>query len=349
MKKKKIRENFFGTVDRTPGQNFIEALTEAGTVVGIPPEKLPQAVEIMKKALESDEVDIFVSGFGFFGRRVPQKEMAEARGIKSEKFSRMMPEIMEKLQKYPIKTQLMQLEPTLSQLFELAEKAEGMSTVALDDKLQSVQNQLSVCQDEKDQLETENLRLLYELESAQRMVKYAQPPKVKGLNQQVSTLTEQATVLTEQNKQLTKQVVSLNQQTADLIEQITTLTRQNKQLAEKVVRAEARAEAVKEAFNRSIDSFEESFGRSFEATKQIFVASITGAEINVHKSSGEKPFGDLDFPEEVLKALERAGIQNLDSLCKMTYNSLRRLIGGGNVITTIQRELKKGGLSLHTA
>ena len=399
--KKNTRKNFFGTADRTPGQNFIEALTGADTTVGIPPEKLPQAVEIMKKVLEPDEVDIFVNGFGFFGERVPQKKMAEARGIDPKTFSKMMPKIRDKLKNYPIKTQLQQLEPTLSQLFETAAKTKETSMVNPDEnlitELQDVRDQLETCLNEKKQLENE-LRLQHEAEDARGRAQHAedqpaqakQSKKKKQLKRQVADLTEQNkklvkrnVALTRQNEQLTEQNTNLTQQAAHLNEQITTLTQQvadlneqiatltqqatdlthqndqltaqttelsqqNDQLTEKVAHAEARAEAVKEAFNLSVESFEESFSRSLEATKQIFVASITGAEINVHKSSGEKPFGDLDFPEEVLKALERAGIRNLDTLCKMSDNKLRKLVGGGNVIATIQRELKKGGLALCT-
>lgn len=115
------------------------------------------------------------------------------------------------------------------------------------------------------------------------------------------------------------------------------LTATEAQLAEarkQVLREQARASAVRTAFDTTI-------GTMVETAKINFAAAVAGAEM-----SNASTFEGLDLSNEAMKALSRIGINTLEELCNMSSHALSRMKVGPKNLMEIKNKLEANGLAL---
>ena len=295
------KENLFGTIDRTPGQNLMRAVTGSGQPIGIPPCHYGKMLDIMRQALTTAEVDLLCRGYGFNRPRQLQKEIAAELNLDARELSNRAHQAVRKLQGSPYKSQLKALVPTLEALFdEIAElrnanaalqrnQSHDKSLAKLERRCQQTQALLTQSEAARKNSEADKARLTYEVECLNRELgaKSAQLSEVQG---------------------------------------------HAARLASQVVQERARAEAVKLAFDETL-----------EEAKARFAAKLTEVE------QGTRTLAELHLSSDALERLQRAGVRNLDTLCNMSSHALSRLGVGGKNLAEIQRKLSAQGLSLRAS
>ena len=113
----KTKENIFGLKENTAGQNIHHAVIGGDSAIGIPPYNYGALLDIFKRALRPDEVDLLCRGFGLFQARQSQKEIATELGISRPEVSRKAHAYVEKLKKSPYKMEIKRLSRTPEDLF----------------------------------------------------------------------------------------------------------------------------------------------------------------------------------------------------------------------------------------
>lgn len=295
------KENLFGTIDRTPGQNLMRAVTGSGQPIGIPPYHYGKMLDIMRQALTAAEVDLLCRGYGFNRPRQLQKEIAAELNLDARELSSRAHQAVRKLQGSPYKSQLKALVPTLEALFdEIAELRNANAA------LQCNQN---------------HDKSLAKLERRCQQT------------QALLTQSEAARKNSEAGKaRLTYEVECLNRELGAKSAQLSEAQGHAARLASQVVQERARAEAVKLAFDETL-----------EEAKSRFAAKLTEVE------QGTRTLAELHLSSDALERLQRAGVRNLDTLCNMSSHALSRLGVGGKNLAEIQRKLSAQGLSLRAS
>lgn len=295
------KENLFGTIGRTPGQNLMRAVTGSGQPIGIPPYHYGKMLDIMRQALTTAEVDLLCRGYGFNRPRQLQKEIAAELNLDARELSNRAHQAVRKLQGSPYKSQLKALVPTLEALFdEIAELRNANAA------LQRNQN---------------HDKSLAKLERRCQQT------------QALLTQSEAARKNSEADKaRLTYEVECLNRELGAKSAQLSEAQGHTARLASQVVQERARAEAIKLAFDETL-----------EEAKARFAAKLTEVE------QGTRTLAELHLSSDALERLQRAGVRNLDTLCNMSSHALSRLGVGGRNLAEIQRKLSAQGLSLRAS
>lgn len=118
MKKNdQTKENIFGSVHNTAGQNIHHAVIGGDSSIGIPPYNYVPLLKIFKRALRPNEVDLLCRGFGLLKPRQAQKEIAIDLGISRAEVSRRAHIYVGKLEKSPFKMEIKALARTAEDLF----------------------------------------------------------------------------------------------------------------------------------------------------------------------------------------------------------------------------------------
>lgn len=295
------KENLFGTIDRTPGQNLMRAVTGSGQPIGIPPYHYGKMLDIMRQALTTAEVDLLCRGYGFNRPRQLQKEIAAELNLDARELSSRAHQAVRKLQGSPYKSQLKALVPTLEALFD--EIAELRNANAALQRNQSHDKSLA--------------KLERRCQQTQALL----------------TQSEAARMNSEADKaRLTYEVECLNRELGAKSAQLSEAQGHAARLASQVVQERARAEAVKLAFDETL-----------EEAKSRFAAKLTEVD------QGTRTLAELHLSSDALERLQRAGVRNLDTLCNMSSHALSRLGVGGKNLAEIQRKLSAQGLSLRAS
>ena len=303
MKATKIntKENIFGINSRTPGQNLMRAVTNSDQPIGVPQYNYDQMMDIMNKALGADEVDLLCRGYGFNRERQMQKEIAADIGVDTAEISLRTHRAVEKLQASPFKSQLRALVPTLEELFA--------SIIDLRNANETLKNAGTSSKTVED--------LKHRYQHAQALLNQSETARkaFEAENARLSYEVENA------NKKLAAKETQLSESQARVTD-----------LHSQVVREKARADAVKKAFDETL-----------EDAREKFATAVANAEVSVGTLEG------LHLSEEVMNRLKRAGVRNLNMLCSMNTHSLSKLGVGGKNLAEIQKRLSKNGLSLRAS
>lgn len=243
MKKSLNYKNICGSITRTAGQNLMTAITGCEQEVGIPTCRYNQAIAIMKKALKADELNLLCRGFGIGDgfERQSQKEIALELSVEPGEISRIMHEIIGKLQASPYKSQLRALVPSTNELqraltlYDRGETNTG-EMKALRYKFESAQKEIN-------QLK-EDLKVTEKCKSAVQ----------RELNGVYKKLEEKEA----HDKVQAKKIVELEGE---------------------LLHAQKRSEAVKKAFDESISEFEEIARGKFIAKLDDFEVSVGTLEM----------------------------------------------------------------------
>lgn len=186
----KTKENIFGSVHNTVGQNVHHAVIGGDSSIGIPPYNYGPLLNIFKRALCPDEVDLLCRGFGLSMPRQSQKEIAANLGISGYEVSRKAHTCVEKLKRSPYKMEIKALARTAGDLFseidslknQISQLQAGMSRLSATSKTASslqkaaehrVNNALaraSKAEAEKLQLEGKLAATEHDLESSRKEI-----------------------------------------------------------------------------------------------------------------------------------------------------------------------------------
>lgn len=134
----KTKENIFGLKDNTAGQNIHHAVIGGDSSIGIPPYNYGPLLDIFKKALRPDEVDLLCRGFGLFKPRQTQIEIAVSIGISRAEISRRARFYVGKLKRSPYKMEIKALARTPKEFID-----ENMSLRSQNSQLQAGMAQLN--------------------------------------------------------------------------------------------------------------------------------------------------------------------------------------------------------------
>ena len=114
-----MKNNVFGSIYKTEGQNLMEAIEGCEQPVGIPPYDYDKMLEIMRAALKPEEYDLLCRGFGIGGaRRLKRRNIAKLYMVSEREITRMAHEAIAKLQEPPYKMLLCNLTPPVTYLFD---------------------------------------------------------------------------------------------------------------------------------------------------------------------------------------------------------------------------------------
>lgn len=240
----KIGKNVFGIIARTPGQNFINAIsTEEDYSAGIPPYRYTELFEILNSALSKEEIELLDRGFGFTCPRQQQNEIAKDLGVSDNQISNKARECIEKLKsRRVVKRQLQSLSASPDDLFaEITNlrlendklknsKVSEKSQKELAHRLEDAKAELESIKTEVAELEKRNATLVYDLQSADK--RYREKLLELGKAQDI--------------------IIRLN---------------------DDVLYEKARAEGVKKAFDAAIDAAQ-------RAANDVFVRCVRDVEIN---------------------------------------------------------------------
>lgn len=166
--KTNTKENICGTIDRTPGQNLMRAVTGSESPIGIPPYNYDEMFKIFDKALTPVEVDLLRRGYGFTIPRQTQKEIADELGIERREISQRFYAAIAKLQAYPFKSQLRALVPSLDELFN--EVAQGHKLKSQHRELREMRYRCDGMQKKLDQSEEARRKAEAQVESLSKEV-----------------------------------------------------------------------------------------------------------------------------------------------------------------------------------
>ena len=151
--------------------------------------------------------------------------------------------------------------------------------------------------------------------------------------QALLTQAEAARKNSEADKaRLTYEVECLNRELGAKSAQLSEAQGHAARLASQVVQERARAEAIKLAFDETL-----------EEARSRFAAKLTEVD------QGTRTLAELHLSSDALERLQRAGVRNLDTLCNMSSHALSRLGVGGKNLAEIQRKLSAQGLSLRAS
>ena len=173
MKKNdQTKENIFGSVHNTAGQNIHHAVIGGDSSIGIPPYNYGPLLDIFKRALRPDEVDLLCRGFGLLKPRQAQKEIAIDLGISRAEVSRRAHIYVGKLEKSPFKMEIKALARTAEDLFseidslknQISQLQAGMAQLDAADKNTSklqkaAEHRLNAALTRASKAEAENLQL----------------------------------------------------------------------------------------------------------------------------------------------------------------------------------------------
>ena len=173
-----MKTNTFGIKDLTPGQNIVKAirgLQNDDYIIGIPPYNYQKMYRIFDSILKAEEINILKKGFGFECDRVQQNEIAKELGWTKEQVSQTARKAIAKLQASPFKKQLLALEPSVEELYSLAEtamksKAEIRTTKELSHRLENAQRNLDEANQRNRAMEAELSAKAYEVETLEKRV-----------------------------------------------------------------------------------------------------------------------------------------------------------------------------------
>ena len=281
------KHNIFGTSNFTVGQNVMAAVEGEEQAVGIPPYHYGNMVDIMKEALNEDELDLLCQGFGINRPKQKQIEILKNLGLSKNECSRKAHRAVGKLQAYPYKTRLRALVPTVEELFSTIEELQaavnkanevGASIKEANHRLKAAEKSLSDAKITEASLREENARLQNDI------------------------------------TQLTSKADTMKQELDNASNKVTELTCQLRTEAEK-------ASAVKGVFDAAIENLKKDFASSMEAAEKSFVASLRDAEVRGKALEG------FHLSEKALLSLNRVGIRDLERLRSMHYRNLASLIG----------------------
>lgn len=132
-----------------------------------------------------------------------------------------------------------------------------------------------------------------------------------------------------ENSRLSYEIENVNKKLAEKGIQLAKSQARAADLYSQAVREKARANAVKKAFDETL-----------EDAREKFATAVANTEVSVGTLDG------LHLSEEVMSRLKRAGIRNLNMLCSMNTHSLSKLGVGGKNLAEIQKRLSENGLSL---
>ena len=319
------KENLFGTIDRTPGQNLMRAVTGSGQPIGIPPYHYGKMLDIMRQALTTAEVDLLCRGYGFNRPRQLQKEIAAELNLDARELSNRAHQAVRKLQGSPYKSQLKAL--VSNRAHQAVRKLQGSPYKS---QLKALVPTLEALFDEIAELRNANAALQRNQSHDKSLAKLERRCQQ---TQALLTQSEAARKNSEADKaRLTYEVECLNRELGAKSAQLSEVQGQAARLASQVVQERARAEAVKLAFDETL-----------EEAKARFAAKLTEVE------QGTRTLAELHLSSDALERLQRAGVRNLDTLCNMSSHALSRLGVGGKNLAEIQRKLSAQGLSLRAS
>lgn len=281
-----MKRNLFGTMNRTPGQNLIIALTNDDETTGIPPYNYTKMYRVFKEAgLSEFEVDVLRKGFGFDMPRHKQNQIAQEYNMDEKVIKKTAHCAVDKLKESPFKMQLKKLAPTLKELYELAGK--GL-----------------VRKKESQEARETTFRLEQAKKAAER------------LEEALLNLSKTNAQLEYENERLQKKLQAKDK---DLNKARSTIVAQNEEnMAQKAALSSAREKYRK-------------------AEAVIFGPDEDGASPSIE---------NLKLTMETKKSLDRAGISDVGTLCKMSLHSLAKMGVGQNSIAEVRKELAKRGLDL---
>ena len=215
----KTKENIFGSVYNTPGQNIHHAIIGGNSSIGIPPYNYAATLAIFRKALRPDEADLLCRGFGLARPRQSQKEIAADLNMTKTEVSRKAHIYIEKLQRSPYKSEIKDLSPTAEDLFNeiiglraaLASKNSlEVSQDELKHRLANAQASLKQAEASRAQLMSENAKLTHDLKSANKMLRAADEIN-RQANNEIARLNDRlakADVFREQAENVLDEVFS---------------------------------------------------------------------------------------------------------------------------------------------
>ncbi len=152
MAEKKYREILCGSVKNPPGYNLWIAVGKAkfqnfdnGCTLGIPPQNLAAAEDIMKRALTKKEAEILAMGFGINRSRVNQGVIKKELNLpENENVSGILKVALKKLTKAPYFGELKALVPTAAELYSSFETHDNQRK--LNKQLQKMGEQIDIHQ-----------------------------------------------------------------------------------------------------------------------------------------------------------------------------------------------------------
>lgn len=235
-----MKRNLFGTINKSAGLNLMESLDGTIKEIGIPPYLYGEAIEIMTAALTTEELDIFLRGFGFNRLRQKQVEIAKALGISEAAVSQKGWKALKKLQASPYRVQLRSLVPTAAELFQeigkLRQQNDRKELRAVKRQLERAQATLATVEAELNEVEKENHKLGSENESLAKRLEKSE---------------------------------------ANLAEAI----QRTNQLAIEANRANARAEALNETFEAVLETDQQEAKARVDRAHALLTANLRQAEI----------------------------------------------------------------------
>lgn len=158
-----------GSRENTPGLNLFNAINDTKAQIGIPESRIPEALAIMKRALDSDEFEIMRMSFGLGMPRLFQNEIAKKLYMSPSVVSRTIARGIKKLQARKYKKQLNDLVPSIDDVRDAVEvqrklEAERQVSAALRKQLADVELKLSKFKLDYSRLMAENASLKAECE-----------------------------------------------------------------------------------------------------------------------------------------------------------------------------------------
>lgn len=301
--------NICGSINNTAGENLANAVfaqplpNGARCPIGIPPQKIGEALEIMKEALEPTEWEVLRYGFGLNRPRVAQKDIAETMGLTPNAVSDIMASGVAKLQQQRFKMRLRVLVPSNGSLYVAME---NKKTVA------KAEREIAGYKD-----------------------------GIREREQCIEQLKAQLQNAEERSEALRKQLTEARQQTS--------------QSTGRVMQLMTEVEALRKE-NENLQASQQQMAMTFQTLQRVFgsvgatAATLIEeqAEEQAAKAATSTAVNEVFFGE-ILRLLQRAGINDLATLCGCTERSLTSLKIPQRFVDVIKRKLGEIGLSLREA
>lgn len=305
----KMKINANGSINYLPGENLANAILDTQILsgsrcpVGIPPQRISEALEIMKEALEDDEWGILRKGFGLNCERMSQKDIATNMGLTPNTVSDIMWAGVKKLQQAKYKNRLRALIPTNAYLYQAMETRK---TIA------KAEREIAGYKD-----------------------------GIREREQCIEQLKAQLQNAEERSEALRKQLTEARQQTS--------------QSTGRVMQLMSEVEALRKE-NENLQASQQQMAMTFQTLQRVFGSVGATAATLIEEQAEEQAAKaatstavDEVFFGEILRLLQRAGINDLATLCGCTERSLTSLKIPQRFVDVIKRKLGEIGLSLREA
>ena len=290
------KKNVFGTIDKTAGMNVMRAIEECDQAIGIPPYNYGKMLEVFRSALKPEEVDLLCKGFGIYCPRMKQVDIAAKMKLSDSEVSRMAREAVQKLQGSPYRVQLRSLAPTAEELFATISKLQV--EVSNSKELKATKHRLQATA--KELASSKEARKQLEADNAQ---------------------------LSYEKEQLAKKLATSQGEYERVSVKVADLLKQ-------VGYERARADAVKKAFDATLEQLNGLIG----SAKEELTAAVRNVEVS-------ESLEGLHLPEDVMNALRRASIADVRRLCSMSPHTLTKMVGRKNA-SLVEAKLSEMGLAL---